>query len=320
MAEFRCIQCDAALTIAGAPAHRVYRCARCGQSNYFVDSGTAQPKCQLAWRSFYCGIAVAVIIAAVLMLLFYLNMGWVGASLGPVLVPLGAAALYFGIKSLLRNRYRKASASNKMAAATGTITGGCGGVMFGGLITVGLLVALIISTATYQLNEPDEVQQLADEHFSVQLPSEDWVPSVADVNPGLGIIEFWDQKNFEQGRSRFYVSFMPSMLLQGPAAETNLKIPERESMERIHAGQRKKVEVEQTRTLTWQINNEPTEVRKEVWRRKEADDGGDEFVTYQCTFMTKPRGISMVFLCKLPDVAFDDEQVQKVFESFDPVE
>ena len=90
----QCRQCNSELSIEGVPSFRAYRCANCGELNFFVDEDRRYPGQESAWRSLWFGIATLVTMIVATTLLF-LDAEWTGGALGLPAMILGALATYF---------------------------------------------------------------------------------------------------------------------------------------------------------------------------------------------------------------------------------
>ena len=316
MSNSHCRHCNAELSIEGVPSFRAYRCAGCGELNFFVDEDRRFPGQEIAWRSLWLGIATLVTMIIATALLF-LDSQWTGGALGLPAMILGAMALYFSIRAMLRNRYQKAPTSAKIAAAGASFLGGCAGLFWGGLFGFIFAIAVIFNLATVKTTDSAEVAKHAKDYFRVATVDDaKWIPSVAHINPFFSRVEYWDDKLFLQSNSRFYVSWMGTMLTNGPV-QNNRKILIDESLERIMGGQQRLVKQDSSRTFDWQINGQEYEVTKQVWVRKKKD-GGQEFMTYQATIDTEPRTICLTLLLNLPGETLNDDEVKQIFESFQP--
>lgn len=321
MSSWKCRHCEAELSTEGVPSFRACRCSNCGNLNYFSETKDRSYAGQeTAWYSFWFGLATALVLLAALAHAFLLEAPWWAGALGLATVPLGACAMYLGIKALLRNRYQKAPMSAKVAAGSATVVGGCGGLFFGGVIGCIYLIGLIVSYSSVETNQPELVLKEAEKYYEIELAETiNWIPYEADLNPVINAVEYTDNEKFSDSQTRFYVTWMSAMFSTGPAANNQNQL-KTGSKRGILGGDRDKVESYKTRTFDWDINGQPQEVQKIFYKPKDPDELAAEFVIYQCLVLTESKTYALTLLCVSPDGEIGDQRAQAMFESFQPKE
>ena len=123
----QCPKCEATLIADGLAEGQQVRCVQCA-TLFRLGEEQKTSADRLAWRSF-----------------------WLGLSSLVFLFLTGIPAIYYGIRSMLRMRFTKPRPKDQFAAVSGTMLGGCFGVIGGGMI---VSFAAILGFTLLSVNRP----------------------------------------------------------------------------------------------------------------------------------------------------------------------
>ena len=145
-ATIQCDQCEQSLLLEGESA--LIRCASCGNifDRDFTRSGDTD---RMAWRSLWLGLAS-------ILLMFFT----------------GFPAIYYGVRSLLRMRYRPTAKRDRTAAVAGVGLGAFFGLVIGPCISLFGLMILIAVMSTDRSTDPVEIAAMLDEFCELDYAEE----------------------------------------------------------------------------------------------------------------------------------------------------
>ena len=145
-ATIQCDQCELPLMLDGDSV--LIRCASCG--NIFRrDFARSRDTDRMAWRSLWLGLASIVLV-------FFT----------------GIPAIYYGVRSLLRMRYRPAEKRDRTAAIAGVGLGSIFGLVIGPCVAMFGLIVLVGFMSAERTSDPIEIAAIMDEFCEMDYPEE----------------------------------------------------------------------------------------------------------------------------------------------------
>ena len=291
-----CPQCESILLTEVFQTSNAVRCAACGNVAILQGQSSTQAN-QYAWRSFWLGLTSIVLLGLT-----------------------GIPAILYGVRSLLQMRFVRSQKNDRRAAVAGIALG----VLFGfvGTAVVALVggFALVFTLVIEETKEPERVLEILATIGSIEVPEGFHPVEARRFEGNFRRIDWRDGAKPESANGRIRLVKAVSEAQFG-----DMQIAKAKAEFDLH----RDIEIEgssrESETLSWKFANETRDVTRMT---DVAVEGDFEVVHYFATNKPnekqtenqklEPREVIALAITIRKPGKYSEEDVKKVFESFEP--
>lgn len=313
-----CNNCQIEFYADGMPVGRDFACARCGSLNTpDWDQGKSIGE-RPAWLSLGLGVGSVVLLLASI-ILFFVDAEWWIMSLCLASFGFGVAAVWLGIRSLLKMRYRRVQPSLRIFAVIGTVVGGVFGICLAGCISFITLLVAGISWSMEEFKGPEASLGPSSEMIELQLPDG------LDIQPWqvrrsafmFNRIDYRDTEDLSDSQISMRLNTFPQWTTSNK--KQFLEMTHDDIYDRYP---RKLLKQEAAGKLEWNLVGSPRKVHRKQWNLKDDDAEQPEqavkkVMQYYSLFDHQQRTFALLLIHEPEQSKLDEDQIRQIFESIE---